>query len=637
MTTILDHKTNFILKNSDKIAFNILNVDLSVKRSISYKKLVDEVNNLSLPTSNFPVLLLYEDVTDFIISFLACQKAGLTSIPMFFPKSKRHFKRLQDIIIDSKCELILCEQTNLEKIKKSLCYENEIQIIQTTNFDETLNLNNINVINPISFIQYTSGSTSSPKGVIVSHENLKNNLELIKNMFGCNEDSIILSWLPFYHDMGLIGNILHSLQVGATCILLPSVSVIQSPFNWLNAISKFKATHSGGPNFIYDLCVNQIYNKRLNDLDLNSWKVAYNGSEPIKKSTIDSFITKFQQCGFRSDSYYTCYGLAESTLLVSGGKYIEQKAIGISSGSICDEVEICLFDSVRNQVVLENGEILIHGKSVTSGYLNKDNSDLFVEIDNKKFLKTGDIGTIVNKELIVTGRLKEMIIINGKNYYPYEIENDISKSIHSIEENGVIVSFIEDQNCEKPIVFTEIKKSELSILNPRLIFDEIDKLIIELLGVETYDILLFTPRKLARTSSGKLQRVKTKESYLNSDLECFLSKITNDKPIEIQVNKWINSILIEGDDEKVQHYLTILLNNKLKTSLTFENFNQNLIDLGIDSLKSVDLVNTINNDLELNIEVTTLMNLTTTVDFEDFIKNLVWMKATKSEGEEIII
>ena len=641
MKTILDHVTNFQFKNSDKIAYTCLDTDLSIKKSISYSHVIICVNDLSLrlPRSNFPVLLLYEDVVDFIIAFLACQKVGLTAIPMFFPKSKRHYQRLHDILLDSKCDLIFCEQSNLDKINYGLRtnMENEIEIVQTSEIDKLVIIEEPNFSNETSFIQYTSGSTSSPKGVIVSHKNLVSNLDLIKKMFGCDEESIILSWLPFYHDMGLIGNILHSLMVGATCILLPSVSVIQSSFTWLNTITKFKVTHSGGPNFIYDLCVNQIEDKRLNDLDLSSWKVAYNGSEPIKKNTIDSFISKFQKCGFKSDSYYTCYGLAEATLLVSGGKYVEQKQLEISSGSICEEIDVCLFDSIENKVKIDTGEVLIHGKSVSTGYLNKNNSDLFIEIDNKQFLRTGDIGSIVNNELIITGRLKEIIIINGKNYYPYEIESNLSQLIHSIEENGVIVSFIEDQNFEKPIVFAEIKKSEVSNLNSKLVFDEVDRLVIELFGVESFDILLFTPRKLARTSSGKLQRLKTKESYLDNDLEYFSSKLENVKLVENQCNKWIESILIEGDYEKVQNYLLTLLNNKLKTSLKEGGFNQNLMDLGIDSLRGVDIINTINSDLKLNIEVTTLMNLTTTVDFEELIKNLIWMKETKSEGEEIII
>lgn len=641
MITKLDH---FSLNNSnakDKIAFHFLNEDLSVRNAMTYGRLELAVDDISsrLPQISSPLLLLFEDVVEFIVAFLACEKAGLISIPMFYPKSKRHFQRLQNILSDSQCEIVLCEQKNKSKITEGLKI-NDSHILEIYSLDDIKKREAVGIErgkHECVFIQYTSGSTASPKGVMITNDNLDTNQKMIQKLFGCDENSIILSWLPFYHDMGLIGSILHSLYVGATCVIMPSVVAIQSTFRWLEAISTFKVTHSGGPNFMYDLCVNQIDDNRLQELDLSSWEVAYNGSEPIKKSTIESFISKFQKCGFNPTCYYTCYGLAEATLLVSGGKYVDQLEDPISSGRVCNEIEVHLLDSKTGKINQTEGEIVLHGKSVTTGYWNKDNSDLFVEINGKKYLKTGDLGSFVNSELIVTGRLKELIIINGKNYFPYEIENSISESVSVVDNNGVIVSFIEDENSEKPIVFAEIKKSELSNLNPVQIFNQIDRLVIELIGVETFDILLFTPRKLARTSSGKLQRIKTKESYLQQSLDFLQAKKMNIYSIESIENEWVESILSDGEYNNVKNYLIVVLNNKLKTTLSVDSFNQNLMDLGIDSLRSVDLINTINSDLELNIDIIALMNLTTTVDFEELIKNLIWMKSTESTGEEIII
>ena len=295
MENFVSYISGFNLKNDSKNAFVFLDENLNIKQSFSYSELNCKVNALykKIPYSNSPVLLLFEDVSEFILAFLACQKAGLISIPMFYPKSKRHFQRLNDIIIDSGTSIILCEEKNKEKIQKGIINKN-VTIYSISELEKSTIETDYQTDNSIVFIQYTSGSTSSPKGVIVSVENLISNQEMLKATFNCSSESVIFSWLPFYHDMGLIGSILHSIYVGATCILMPSVVAIQSSFTWLNAISKFKVTHSGGPNFIYDLCVNQIDEARLTLLDLSHWKVAYNGSEPIKTSTIDSFINKFK-------------------------------------------------------------------------------------------------------------------------------------------------------------------------------------------------------------------------------------------------------------------------------------------------------------------------------------------------------
>lgn len=639
MENFVSYSSDFNLKNESKNAFVFLDENLNTKQSITYSELHCKVDALykKIPYSDFPVLLLFEEVSEFILAFLACQKAGLISIPMFYPKSKRHFQRLNDIIIDSGTSIILCEEKNKEKIQKGIINKNAT-IFSISELEKSTIETGFYIDNPVTFIQYTSGSTSSPKGVVVSMENLISNQEMLKATFNCSSESIIFSWLPFYHDMGLIGSILHSIYVGATCFLMPSVVAIQSPFTWLNAISKFKVTHSGGPNFIYDLCVNQIDEARLKLLDLSHWKVAYNGSEPIKKSTIDSFINKFKVSGFDPSSYYTCYGLAEATLLVSGGKYIEQSYSKISSGKICDDVEVCIYDEDVKQKSFDKGEICLRGKSVTKGYWKRGNNELFVEIDGKQFLKTGDIGILVKGELIVTGRSKEVIIVNGKNYFPYDIENSLTETINQLDENGVIVSFINDELVERPIVFAEIKKAALSEINIKQIFDTIDQLIIELVGIETYDILLFSPRKLHRTSSGKLQRIRTKENYLNKELDFLYSKKLNHTEDKLSQNSTlIDLILNQRDFDLVKKYLIEVYDNKLKITLSEENYDQNLLDLGIDSLKSVDLVNTINKDLQLNIDVTALMNLNTTVDFEEFVKNLIWMKSTQSNTEEIII
>jgi acyl-CoA synthetase (AMP-forming)/AMP-acid ligase II len=177
-----------------------------------------------------------------------------------------------------------------------------------------------------AFLQYTSGSTSQPKGVIVSHGNLMHNEQLIQQAFDQSESSVIVGWLPLYHDMGLIGNVLQTLYVGARCVLLSPAAFLQSPFMWLQAISLAKATTSGGPNFAYDLCVRKVSEEQRAQLDLSSWKVAFNGAEPIRPATLKRFAKVFASCGFKPEAFHPCYGLAEATLFVSGKRAAFRKS-----------------------------------------------------------------------------------------------------------------------------------------------------------------------------------------------------------------------------------------------------------------------------------------------------------------------
>lgn len=583
------------------------------------------------------MMLLYDDTVDFITSFLACQHLGLICVPMVYPKKRKHTDYLNEVLRSSDCHYVLTSSKDLEKIKVK--FDNEQVVIMSLDLDFSGNYEMSQVkINQVSFIQYTSGSTSNPKGVVVSQENLLSNQQMIQNLFGCDENSIIFSWLPFYHDMGLIGNILHSLYVGATCILMSPLEVIQNPYHWLKAVSDLGVTHSGGPNFIYDLCSHKITDLQTEQLDLSRWKVAYNGSEPIQNATISNFLNKFQSSGFKHEAFYTCYGLAEATLLVAGGIFQKREDDFVSSGKICEGVEVVIVDSDNKRVKGIPGEIALWGKSISAGYWKSKNNDSFVDLDGKKYLKTGDLGFIEDNELIITGRLKELIIVNGKNYHPYDIENEIAQSVMEVETNGVIVSYISEDNREIPLVFCEIQRDVLSVMNPKYVIGKIDKIILDLLGIEAYDILLLIPRKLSRTSSGKLQRLKTKTEYSEDTISFVYSKKSLNHSVDLQETAdWAKEIVEEEKLDRVKEFLIELLNSKLKLNLPLENDDHNLIDLGIDSLKSVDLINAINQTLSINIQVTALLNLKTLSELEEMIKNLLWLKSTINNDEQIVL
>ncbi|MCW3465928.1 AMP-binding protein [Chitinophaga nivalis] len=590
-----------------------------------------------------PVLLLYTGSIDFVVAFLACQAVGAIAVPMFYPRTQRHFMRLQHIINDCSAGLILCEASNLAVIREGLAalHIPEERIAGTDWSDENMDSAAFAAAtgdNNISFIQYTSGSTGLPKGVVVTQENIVSNLQQIQETFSCDQDTVVLSWLPFYHDMGLIGNLLQCLYTGCTCVLVSPVAVVQRPESWLQLISQYKVTHSGGPNFMYDLCIEKVDADRLLEegVDLRTWKIAYNGAEPVKKRTLDAFAEKFAKLAFNPDALFPCYGLAEATLLVAAGTYRPTAGSLVSSGKICRTFEVALLNTETGEVAEEEGEIVIHGPSVTSGYLGRDNDSLFCNINGKQFLRTGDIGRIQAGELYITGRQKEMIIINGKNYFPYDLEHEIAAAVEALSFNNVIVSYLADIT-ELPLVFAEIGRHT----NPEeaaVILQQIDSVVIAVTNISCIDIVLLGPRSMPRTSSGKLQRIRCRKDYLEGALE---KVIATKRDIPIPVDALANlAITINPDNlEKIADFLRLLINQTLKLELKTSDFNENteLIALGIDSLKGVEMVNLINHYLQLNMEATRLLSFRYVKDLEEFIANLIWLRNVESAGEKITI
>ena len=318
----------------------------------------------------------------------------------------------------------------------------------------------------LAFLQYTSGSTATPKGVKVSHGNLLHNEELIRRAFRQSEHSVIVGWLPLYHDMGLIGNVLQPLFLGARCVLMSPVAFLQQPSRWLRAITRYRATTSGAPNFAYDLCALKVSAEERESLDLSCWSVAFNGAEPVRAETLERFAAAFEPCGFRRDAFYPCYGLAEATLFVSGApearppviKAVRRSALekGIVAEPLSlDEDAVALVgcgSSPREQHIAivnpeslatcasgEVGEVWVSGPSVAGGYWNRDEETAGVfqaflsDTGAGPYLRTGDIGFLDRDELYITGRIKDLIIIRGRNLYPHEIERTFEQSHASLK------------------------------------------------------------------------------------------------------------------------------------------------------------------------------------------------------------
>ena len=443
------------------------------------------------------VLLLYPPGLEFITAFLGCLYAGAIAVPAYPPRNKRHLPRIQTIVEDAQATLLLTVKNTKDRVAAWLEQDSpltSLKLIDTDDFPEE----SASSWQPcamkssdLAFLQYTSGSTASPKGVMVSHENLMCNLTLIQQSFEHTPESIGVSWLPPYHDMGLIGGILQPLFVGFPIVLMSPMSFLQQPFRWLEAISTYRATTSGGPNFAYDLCVKKISSEQRQQLDLSSWDLAFNGAEPIHPDVLDNFVSVFEPRGFRKKAFYPCYGLAESTLFVTGGKKGEAPVIRRFRGKALEDHlvhEADTHDMDARELVgcgrelsghtlrivcpetltpcppHRVGEIWLTGPSVAQGYWEQPEHTAesfqayLKDTGEGPFLRSGDLGFMKNGELFVTGRRKDLMIIRGKNHYPQDIEQTVELSYSSLRWNSSAAFSVSVGGEEQVVVVAEVER-----------------------------------------------------------------------------------------------------------------------------------------------------------------------------------
>ena len=499
-------------------------------------------------------LLLYPPGLDFIVAYFGCLYARIIAIPAYPPHPNRLEKTLPTILriaADAKPSVALLTSTLFENISSQNAIKNKFGTIKllVTDCDEVNDLTGkwqqpgIEG-NDTAFLQYTSGSTTIPRGVMVTHSNLMHNLDLIEESFGLTSKSQTVFWLPPYHDMGLIG-ILQSLYTGYPVTLMPHLMFLQRPFRWLQAISRFRATCSGGPNFAYDLCIRKVKPEQREQLDLSSWEVAFNGAEPIYNKTLKQFADYFSSCGFRREAFLPCYGLAEATLMVVGAPKsrfpvtqnlmtsgLEQNQVIISPNKNEDTrtVVSCGKNMPNQKIRIVNahtlalspadqiGEIWVSGPSVASGYWNKPlESELtfgarLSDFNEGPFLRTGDLGFLHDGELYVTGRIKNLIISDGKNHYSHDIERTVEKSHPAIRLAGCAVFSISNSESEDIIVIAEIEH-KITVKA-----EEVKKAIRLAVAIHhelhVDDIRLISPGGIPRTTSGKIKHYLCKTNYI---------------------------------------------------------------------------------------------------------------------------
>lgn len=501
------------------------------------------------------VVLFFQPGLDYIAAFFGCLYGGMIAVPSYPPKTHSKDLHMITVIKDSGASAVLSTEGIIANLSQVIDSQSTLKELKWIDIDNIPAHSSERWHHPgtmrgdIAYLQYTSGSTAQPKGVMVSHGNVMNNSKMIYQCFGHSKASCGVNWLPPYHDMGLVGGIIQPAYAGFLGILMSPVKFIQNPMAWLEAITRYRGTSCGGPNFAYELCMQKISYEQRKSLDLSSWEVAFNGAEPVQAETIENFSREFAPYGFRKETFLPCYGLAEATLLVTGCKKedsptvlsvnvsklgqnqieLDTSANGkilVSSGHTIPGEKLLIVDPQTDVACSENqvGEIWVQSESVTKGYWNKEpetarsfNAFLANHTDGP-FLRTGDLGFLKEGELYVSGRLKDLIIIRGKNHYPQDIEVTVENCHEALQHGGGAAFSIEKDGEEHLVVVQEVKRTHR---NPDVeaIALAVREAVTENHNIQVYALILIRAMSLPKTSSGKVQRQLCKKKYLEGELK----------------------------------------------------------------------------------------------------------------------
>ncbi|WP_165227155.1 non-ribosomal peptide synthetase/type I polyketide synthase [Aquisphaera insulae] len=506
-------------------------------------------------------LLLFPPGLEFIVGFFGCLHAGVIAVPAYPPRLNRPMTRLRSVAADAEPAVVLtCDsqrgladrwREGVPDLSRCEVLYTDEEIADGSAEDAAARWQDPRVgSDSLAFLQYTSGSTADPKGVMITHGNLLANSALINACFGATDADRGVFWLPLFHDMGLIGGVLQTLYCGGSSTLLSPVSFLQRPIRWLEAISRTGAAISGGPNFAYDLCVEKTTPEQRAALDLSRWRVAFNGAEPVRAETLERFAAAFAPAGFRREAFLPCYGLAESTLLVAGrpvgpswapvtvdahaldrgrasdpaGGAPSRRLVGHGGPLVGARVVIADRDSGLPCEEGRVGEILVAGPSVAKGYWNRPEESAATfggrvpDAATERFLHTGDLGFLRGGELVVTGRIKDLIIVRGRNLYPQDIERTVEACHPAARAGGCAAFSVEIGREERLVIVQEVERARRgeSADEP---LAAIREAVAREHDVEVGAIRLIRPFSLPKTSSGKVQHGACRDAFRDGGLE----------------------------------------------------------------------------------------------------------------------
>jgi acyl-CoA synthetase (AMP-forming)/AMP-acid ligase II len=567
--TLVDILRDRASSQPEQLAYTFLADGETESGSLTYRELdlwaraiAARLQSLVTPGTRALAIYPYHAGLEFIAAFMGCLYAGVVAVTDYPPQPSKSLSQFQERIISSQATIVLTTQALLEGIQSQLATNPELapklKDLPWIATDRVSLADASDWQQPqfhrdtLAFLQYTSGSTGTPKGVMVTHGNVLNNSEVIYQSFQHCSDTRVLMWLPMFHDMGLIGGVMQPLYGGFPVVLMSPLSLVQKPFNWLQAISRYRITTSGGPNFAYDLLCQKATPERLANLDLSSWDVAFSGAEPVRAETIERFSQIFEPCGFRREAFYPCYGMAETTLFVSGGNKTDSPVIMYVDGNALEQDRVvsvvkeqgraravvgCGRTWLGDGIVIVDpesltrcssdrvGEIWIAGPSVGKGYWQQPEETegtfnaYLADTDEGPFLRTGDLGFVWDGELFITGRIKDLMIFWGRNCYPQHIEHTVQNSHPALRPNCCAAFSVEVGGEEKLVIAHEVERSYLRSLNVDEVVAAIRREVAQQHVADLYAIVLLKTASIPKTTSGKIQRRACRQLFREDSLE----------------------------------------------------------------------------------------------------------------------
>jgi len=502
-------------------------------------------------------LLLYRAGLDFVVAFLGCLYARV--IPVAAPadmlgRRGRTLAHLLAVFHDAKPSVVLSTGELLATIAGLAGHAPgllDIAQLDTTTIEPETGAGwrpGHEAAGGIAYLQYSSGSTAAPKGVAIGQYQLVNMLDMLTQAYGYDSRSSFVCWMPHYHDYGLVQGLLHPIHAGIPCIVMSPVSFVQRPVRWLAALTRHRATHSAGPNFAYDQCLRKVTQEQCVGLDLSAWRMAASGAEPIRQGTVWAFAEKFAPFGFRGDSFYPSYGLAEATLIVSGPKrvatppFLPLRAGALERGRVeiagegeagvrhiagCGAagagvvIRIVNPDSRTAAAPGEVGEVWAASKALALGYWQRpeETRDIFdariADTGEGPFLRTGDLGFLEDGELYIVGRRKDLIILSGANHHPEEIEWTVEGSHPQVRQGSAAAFTIDDDDGSHLVVLVEVSPSRVADPADRsAVIRSIRKAIALEHGLQVDRLILLGPGAVEKTTSGKIQRAACRAALL---------------------------------------------------------------------------------------------------------------------------
>lgn len=514
------------------------------------------------------VLLLLPTGVEFVCTFLGCLAAGMVAIPAYSPQQPKklaQWKKLQAIVENSGATLIVAPHKSLAVLATMKAEAGLFGGCDVETYEDLLAAGSVPraaaMARPssadLAFLQYTSGSTGTPKGVMITHANILNNQEVIADLMGHSRHTRIVSWLPLYHDMGL-AMVLQMAAVGCSLVLMGSVAFAQKPLRWLKAICDHRANTSGAPNFAFQLATTLLQSPEAAAarLDLSTWQVAFCGAEPINRNTVEAFLRAAEPHGFAPGAFCPGYGMAETTLQVTGAlrgagiKYLEvsnrqlskgivqrvqpadadmKSLVSCGSTRIDNEIRIVAADGTPVPDGHHIGEIWVRGGSVGAGYYNQPaaTQETFGarlrDDDGAPFMRTGDLGACIDGELYVTGRVKDMLIIHGRNLYPQDVEDCVQDSVPELRRGCGAAIGVKVDDEEKLVIVQEVERTQRRNMDVAATLRRIVVAVAEDFALTPHQVILVDPATIEKTSSGKIARALCRRAYLEGDLRSIAS------------------------------------------------------------------------------------------------------------------